>query len=83
METVFGPVLRAVFAPLNAILGAIPFGVASFVAIAYFVGTMVWIWTLNKSYVNRQAPSAHFWHDLRFWVIVSMLPHVIVYFYFR
>jgi len=56
---------------------------ARIIAVAFFVGTMVWVFVgLKREYVNIEAPSKHVWHDLRFWVIVSMLPHVIVYFYF-
>ena len=56
---------------------------ARIVTIGFFTGTMVWVFVgLKKEYVNLEAPSDRFYHDLRFWTVASMIPHVIVYFYF-
>lgn len=79
----FGPVLKPVFHPIDAVLSSFYMPYAQLVAIGYFVGTMVWVFVgLRREYVNIEAPSKHVWHDLRFWTIVSMLPHIVVYFYF-
>jgi len=79
----FGPILRPIFQPIDNLLAPIYQPWATIVAVGYFVGAMIWIFVgLKREYVNLEAPSKHVWHDLRFWVIVSMLPHVIVYLYF-
>jgi len=79
----FGPMLKPIFHPIDTALASVYMPYAQIVAIGYFVGTMIWVFMgLKREYVNIEAPSKHVWHDLRFWVIVSMLPHVIVYFYF-
>ena len=82
----FGPILRPVFKPVDAFLNRLtelaPF-LPSLTAIGFFVGTMLWVFLgLRKEFVNLDAPGNRLWHDLRFWTIVSMLPHVVVYFYF-
>ena len=53
---------------------------ARILVLSFFLGTMVWVYVgLKKEYVNLEAPSKHLWHDLRLWVVLSMLPHVVVY----
>ncbi len=53
---------------------------ARVVTLSFFIGTMVWVFVgLRKEYVNLEAPSKRFYHDLRLWTVLSMLPHVIVY----
>lgn len=55
---------------------------ARVVTLSFFIGTMVWVFVgLKRDYVNLDAPSSHLWHDLRVWTVVSMLPHVVVYFF--
>ena len=45
---------------------------------------MLWVGLLlNPKYVNRGRPYKSIWTDLRFWTVISMTPHVVVYFYFR
>jgi len=83
INNVFGPMLRVVFQPIDQLLTPIYMPWARIVAVGYFVGTMVWVYVgLRREYVNVEAPSNHFWHDLRFWTVVSMILHVIVYLYF-
>ena len=56
---------------------------ARVVTLGFFIGTMVWVFVgLKRQYVNLEAPSKKIWYDLRFWTVVSMLPHLVVYFYF-
>lgn len=53
---------------------------ARLIVVSYFIGTMIWVYAgLRKEYANLEAPSKHFWCDLRLWVVVSMLPHIVVY----
>ncbi|NIA13665.1 MAG: hypothetical protein GWP08_06245 [Nitrospiraceae bacterium] len=87
INTIFGPPLRAFFHPIDTALAMhyIPGAmlIARVVALSFFIGTMIWVFVgLKREYVNLEAPSKHFYHDLRLWVIVSMLPHLVVYFYF-
>lgn len=75
-----GPLLQQVFHPIDQALAGLYMPWAKIVALSYFFGTMVWVFVgLKKEYVNLEAPSQHIWHDLRFWVVISMMPHVIVY----
>lgn len=79
---IFKPILEPVFSPIHGAIENIYEPWATAGAIALFVGAMIWVFTLNKDYVNVDAPSKRFYHDLRFWTIASMIPHLIVYFYF-
>ena len=83
INNVFGPPLMFIFKPTNDFLASAYMPWARIVAVGFFIGTMVWVFVgLKRSYVNLEAPSKRVWHDLRFWTIISMLPHVIVYLYF-
>lgn len=83
INTIFRPVFVPVFAPINLALEPVYMPWARIVAVGFFVGTMIWVFVgLKRAYVNLDAPSKAPWHDLRFWTIVSMLPHVIVYLWF-
>ena len=83
-NAVFGPVLRPIFVPINDALGRIPDGVAGWCGVGIFVLTMIWVGLLlNPKYVNRGRPYKSIWTDLRLWTVISMTPHVVVYFYFR
>lgn len=79
----FGPLLHAVFDPINSAFDGVYMPWARIAALALFIGTMIWVYTLKKEYVNLDAPKDFKWyHDLRLWTVVSMMPHVIVYLYF-
>ena len=83
-KTVFYPILAPVFLPINAFLGRIYQPWASICAVGLFVCAMIWVaLLLNKDYVNRGRPNKSVWTDLRLWTVISMTPHVLVYFYFR
>jgi len=83
IDETFGPPLKAFFHPIDRALAPVYMPWARVVALGFFIGTMVWVFVgLRRGYVNLEAPSKRFYHDLRFWTIASMLPHVIVYFYF-
>ena len=80
INQVLGPLLKSIFHPIDAFLAPLYEPVAQICAIGFFVGTMIWVFVgLKREYVNLEAPSKHVWHDLRFWTIVSMLPHIVVY----
>lgn len=82
-EIVFQPVLSKFFGPINGLLAPIYQPYATIIAIAFFVGTMLWVaFGLKESYVNLGAPKKAWYTDLRIWTVCSMLPHVFVYFYF-
>lgn len=82
-ERVFYPVLHRFFGPINEVLSPIYRPWATIVAIAFFVGTMLWVgFVLKESYVNMGRPIKAWWTDLRVWTVISMLPHIFVYFYF-
>jgi len=74
-----GPALHLVFDPINEFLMDVYMPWARILALALFIGTMIWAWTLRKEYLQVDAPSKSPWADLRVWVVVSMLPHVFVY----
>ena len=82
-ERVFYPILIKFFGPINTFLTPIYQPWATIAAISFFVGTMLWVWLyLGKSYVNLGRREESIWTDLRIWTVISMLPHVFVYFYF-
>lgn len=83
-QPIFYPILSPVFGPVNSFLAQFYQPYAMICAIGFFVGTMIWVGViLNERYVNRGRPSKSLWTDLRLWTVVSMIPHVIMYFYFR
>lgn len=83
-KVAFYPILSKFFHPINEFLNGYYEPYATIAAIGFFVGTMAWVcFILKESYVNEGRPFKGWWTDLRLWTIVSMLPHVFVYFYFR
>jgi hypothetical protein len=81
---IFKPILEPIFAPINELLASFFQPYATICAVGMFIGTMIWVGVfLNKHYVNRGRPYTHWWSDLRLWTVLSMLPHIAVYFYFR
>jgi hypothetical protein len=79
---VFGPILQPIFSPINNFLASHYTPWATICALSLFIGAMIWAFTLRREYVNVDAPSKSFLYDLRFWTVLSMLPHVLVYLYF-
>jgi hypothetical protein len=81
---VFYPILSPIFGPINTALGMLPNWMANVCGIGLFVSAMIWVaLILNPKYVNRGRSNKSVWTDLRLWTVVSMTPHVLVYFYFR
>lgn len=78
------PIFRRVFEPVDRLVAAIPDGAAPYVArgcaVGLFLVTILWVFFgLRKEYLRVDAPGSKPWHDLRFWTIVGLLPHFIVY----
>jgi len=83
-KVVFYPILAPIFHPIDNMLNALPNGLAGLCGVGLFVSAMIWVCLLlNNDYVNRGRPYKSVWTDLRLWTIISMTPHVLVYFYFR
>lgn len=83
-KVVFYPILAPIFHSIDSVLTRLPDGLAGLCGVGLFVSAMFWVCVLlNKDYVNRGRPYKSIWTDLRLWTIISMAPHVLVYFYFR
>ena len=79
INVIFGPLFKLFFTPINAGLNLLPVPIGRVCALALFIGAMAWVYSLNKEYVNLDAPRKNLVCDLRLWTVISMLPHVIVY----
>ncbi|HVS13333.1 MAG TPA: hypothetical protein VMV46_05390 [Thermoanaerobaculia bacterium] len=75
--------LRALFEPVNALLGALPMGAARVAAVALLVIPLLVVIRLPRSSVLRGAPSTSSWRDLRLWAVVAVLPYVLLYLFAR
>lgn len=83
-KAIFYPVLYPFFKLVNDLLLKIPNWMAGFCGVGLFVCAMFWVAViLNKDYVNHGRPYKTIFTDLRLWTVISMTPHVLVYFYFR
>lgn len=84
-ERVFQEPLQKVFIPIDNFLNKIPTNPwATVCAISLFIIAMIIVGVVMKeSYVNQGRTKKVWYTDLRLWTVVCMLPHVIVYFYFR
>ncbi len=79
----FDPIIRPIFSPITKLLEQTYQPWAKICALGLFIGTMIWVWVgMPKEYVNLGRKKKTVWTDLRFWTIISMLPHIIVYLYF-
>lgn len=79
INTVFGPIMRGIFHPITNALANVYQPWAMICALGMFVGTMIWVYSLRKEYIQIDAPSKALWCDLRLWTVLSMTPHIIVY----
>lgn len=79
----FDPIVRPIFRPITTLLERTYQPWARICALSLFIGSMLWVWFgMPKEYVNLGRKKKTVWTDLRFWTIISMLPHIIVYLYF-
>lgn len=67
---------------MNGPLSALPPLVWTLSAVGLFLAAMAWVFMLKKEYVNVDSPGKGPQYDLRFWTVISMTPHIIVYLYF-
>lgn len=80
----FYPILSKFFVPIDHALGLLPNWLIPICGIGLFVCAMIWVGLiLDPKYVNHGRPYKSIWSDLRLWTVISMTPHVLVYFYFR
>ena len=81
-DTFSGP-LQSIFHPIdNLFIGADP-SVYKFFAVGLFVATILWVmFILKKEYVNVDQPKKGLIYDLRVWTLISMSPHMIIYWIF-
>jgi hypothetical protein len=82
LERVFVPPLKWVLDPLHAGLDAVPsvwwrVGVCIFL----LLGTL-WTLRLNKESIFRGAPSGSRRCDLRWWVLIVLVPYLFIYLVF-
>jgi hypothetical protein len=81
---IFYPLLSPIFDPINTFLLALPRITSSICGVGIFIAAMLWVGLIiNKDYVNRGRPYKSMLTDLRLWTVISMTPHVLVYFYFK
>jgi len=84
LDPVFGNPLRKAFHPINEFTKRFYKPYAMICALGLFLSAMLWVnLILKKDYVNKGRPLQAWYTDLRLWTVISMLPHVLVYFYFN
>ncbi len=80
----FQPILQPIFTPISDAMAHVYEPWATGCAVGLFILAMLWVcFGLRKEFVNLDAPHKGILYDLRVWTVLSMLPHVIVYFYFE
>lgn len=83
-EPIFARPLKFVFTPINDFWNRFYKPYAMICALSLFLGAMLWVnLILKKDYVNKGRPFVAWYTDLRLWTVISMMPHVLVYFYFN
>ena len=77
-------ILAPVLVPLNNLLDGMPDWFGTVAGMGLFLVAMLWVGVLLKQdYVNGGRPNKSVLTDLRIWTCLAMLPHVVVYLYFR
>ena len=71
--------LRAIFGPVNELLGALPMGAARVSTFALLLLPLLVVLRLPRAWILRGAPSPSRWRDLRLWAAVAMLPYLVLY----
>jgi len=82
IDALFGPPLRAFFHPINDIFTPIGGAWWKACAVGLFLCAILGVFSLRREYVNLDAPSKHFWCDLRLWTVLALAPHIAVYLWF-
>lgn len=71
--------LAAILGPLDALLGAIPFGAARWVIVAFLALAGLIPQLLPRDYVYLDAPDQDRWRDLRLWAAGIVALYVLIY----
>lgn len=74
-----GPPLKALHDPIDHWLGSLPMGVAMACALGLYAIAVVWVWTLRREFVFRDAPGESRRFDLRIWATLVVVPYVAIY----
>lgn len=75
----FYPVLKPFFSAIDYVLSPIYLPWARVAALGLFALAILFVFVLNEKYVNLDSPKKDLWHDLRFWTILALSPHIVVY----
>lgn len=80
MNDTFSGVLSTIFRPVDWVFADAPPWLFKFFAVGLFVATICWVmFFLKKEYVNLDQPRKGVLYDLRLWTLISMAPHMIIY----
>ncbi|MDZ7262034.1 MAG: hypothetical protein ONB05_08010 [candidate division KSB1 bacterium] len=52
------------------------------VAVAGYVGMIIWAWLRPKKYIYAGAPDTKLWRDLRIWATLWMIIQIVLYIVF-
>ena len=78
-NTFSGP-LKSFFGWIDQLFIGVDPSVYKFFAVGLFLCTILWVmFILKKEYVNVDQPKKGLLYDLRLWTLVSMSPHMIIY----
>jgi hypothetical protein len=80
---IFYPILSPIFTPMGAFLGGVYEPYATICAVLLFLSGVVLIFSLKKEYVNLDAPGSGWQYDLRIWTVVTIIPYITAYLYFK
>jgi hypothetical protein len=75
----FYPILKPFFSAIDYVLSPVYMPWARVAALGLFALAILFVFLLNEKYVNLDSPKKDIWHDLRFWTILCLLPHIVVY----
>jgi hypothetical protein len=80
ISSTFSKPLSYIFSPIDGFLTPIDVSVSKFFAVGLFLATICWVmFILKKEYVNLDQPKKGIFYDLRLWTLVSMVPHMLIY----
>lgn len=60
-------------------LTGLPLFWGKIIAIASFIGVVIWTWFRPKSFILQDAPDNRTWRDLRIWAALLMVIQIIIY----
>ena len=71
--------LEAIFAPMNSVFEAIPFGAARPLVVGFLVVAALTPLLVSKDFVFRGCADQRRSRDLRLWALGAMIPYVLIY----